>query len=217
MRIQAAGGSTEKGHWLSWAAHLLVSGVFPMTLLECCRGAAAVQTMQPESGRAWHSEAWECPHRRPHPSAKAPTSPRSKPVSDHLVSLSRCSERGEGQGQDWGWGQRSGPDLRLGPGVQGSLGSVQDCRTAGLSLKLTNHDPAGAILLPQPKHHLLRAKDAERGGSEHQRVRRQTEGGGSYSTFYPSSKPSIIRIAVPVCPITFTDDHKREGNDRNYN
>lgn len=40
---------------------------------------------------------------------------------------------------------------------------------------------------------------------------------GFYSTFYPSSKPSIIRLAVPVCPITFTDNHKREGNDCNYN
>lgn len=85
-----------------------------------------------------------------------------------------------------------------------------------VSVKLTNHDPTGAILLSQPKHHLLREKESRKGW-EWAPKSRETDLKGSYSTFYPSSKPSVIRIAVPVCPITFTDNHKREGNDRNYN
>lgn len=85
-----------------------------------------------------------------------------------------------------------------------------------VSVKLTNHGPTGAILLPQPKHHLSREKES-REGWEWAPQSKETDLKGSYSTFYPSSKPSVIRIAVPVCPITFTDNHKREGNDRNYN
>ena len=84
------------------------------------------------------------------------------------------------------------------------------------SVKLTNCDSTGAILLSHPKHRLLRVKESRKGW-EWALKSKETDLKGLYSTFYPSSKPSVIRIAVPVCPITFTDNHKRECNDCNYN
>lgn len=87
---------------------------------------------------------------------------------------------------------------------------------AFVTVKLINCDYTGAILLSHRKCHLLRVKERRK---RWEWAPRSAETGlkGLYSTFYPSSKPSIIRIAVPVCPITFTDNHKREGNDCNYN
>lgn len=85
-----------------------------------------------------------------------------------------------------------------------------------VSVKLTNRDFTGAILPSHPKHHLLSVKKSRK-GQEGTPKSKETDLKGFHSTFYPSSKPSIIRIAVPVCPITFTDNHKREGNDCNYN
>lgn len=42
-----------------------------------------------------------------------------------------------------------------------------------VSVKLTNHDPTGAILLSQPKHHLLREKESSKGWEWAHRVRRR--------------------------------------------
>ena len=85
-----------------------------------------------------------------------------------------------------------------------------------VSVKLTNRDSTGAVLLSHPKPHLFRVKESRKGW-EWAWKSQETDLKGLESTFYPSSKPSVGRVAVPVCPVTFTDNQKREGNDGNYN